>query len=61
MNRNTKEITNLLKGSVRGVETARYRLRKRLSLNHDINFVEFLDKLSHPSNDIPNHDDEMND
>ena len=36
----------MLNISVRGVETARYRLRKRLSLNHEVNMVEFLDSLS---------------
>jgi DNA-binding CsgD family transcriptional regulator len=46
MNMTNKEIASVLNISVRGVETARYRLRKHLSLDHDINFVEFLDQLS---------------
>ncbi|MGL1888619.1 MAG: hypothetical protein OCD76_19055 [Reichenbachiella sp.] len=46
MNMTNKEIASILNISVRGIETARYRIRKRLSLNQDINFVEFLDKLS---------------
>lgn len=44
MNLSNKEIAPILNISIRGVETARYRLRKRLSI-HD-NMVEFLEKLS---------------
>ncbi len=44
MNMTTKEIANLLKISVRGVEIARYRLRKKLALNHDKNLVDFMIK-----------------
>ncbi|WP_241347171.1 triple tyrosine motif-containing protein [Belliella filtrata] len=46
MNLTNKEIATILNISVRGVETARYRLRKRLSLGHDVNMAEFLDSLS---------------
>ena len=46
MNLTNKEIASILNISVRGVETARYRLRKRLSLDHAVNMVEFLDSLS---------------
>ncbi|MFN3800174.1 hypothetical protein [Belliella pelovolcani] len=46
MNLTNKEIATILNISVRGVETARYRLRKRLSLSHDVNMAEFLDSLS---------------
>jgi AraC family transcriptional regulator, chitin signaling transcriptional activator len=49
MNLSNKEIAPILNISIRGVETARYRLRKRLSLNQDDNMVEFLEKLS-PNN-----------
>lgn len=42
MNLSTKEIASLLNISVRAVELRRYRLRKRLDLNNDINLVEFL-------------------
>lgn len=42
MNLATKEIAPLLNISVRGVEARRYRLRKRLNLDHDANLVEFL-------------------
>ena len=45
MNMTNKDISSVLNISIRGVETARYRLRKHLSLDHDTNFVEFLDKL----------------
>lgn len=46
MNLTNKEIASVLNISVRGVETARYRLRKRLSISHEVNMVEFLEKLS---------------
>ncbi|HTJ49920.1 MAG TPA: LuxR C-terminal-related transcriptional regulator, partial [Cyclobacteriaceae bacterium] len=45
MNLANKEIASILNISVRGVETARYRLRKRLSLTHDEDMVSFLEKL----------------
>jgi DNA-binding CsgD family transcriptional regulator len=45
MNMSTKEIANMLKISVRGVEIARYRLRKKLSLNQGENLVDFMLKF----------------
>ncbi len=42
MNLTTKELASLLNMSVRSVELRRYRLRKRLNLNHEDNLVEFL-------------------
>ena len=42
MNMNSKEIASLLNISLRGVEIRRYRLRKKLMLEHDKNLVEFL-------------------
>lgn len=42
MNFSTKEIAKLLNISARGVEISRYRLRKKMNLNHDINLTEFL-------------------
>lgn len=42
MNLSTKEIAQLLNITVRGVEIARYRLRKRLSLSRDENLTEFI-------------------
>lgn len=40
-----KEISPLLNISVRGVETLRYRLRKKLDLEHEDNLQEFLTEL----------------
>ncbi|MGI4020556.1 MAG: hypothetical protein ACRYFA_03550 [Janthinobacterium lividum] len=45
MNMNSKEIASLLNISLRGVEIRRYRLRKKLLLEHDQNLVEFLINL----------------
>ena len=45
MNMSTKEIANLLKISVRGVEIARYRLRKKLNLGTGQNLVDFMIKF----------------
>lgn len=42
MNLTNKEISPLLNISVRGVETARYRLRKKMDLDHDENLMEYL-------------------
>ena len=42
MNLANKEISPLLNISVRGVETARYRVRKKLGIDHDLSFHEFL-------------------
>ncbi len=42
MNMSTKEIANLLRISVRGVEIARYRLRKKLRLGKEENLVDFM-------------------
>jgi hypothetical protein len=42
MNFTTKEIANLSNISTRAVEIARYRLRTKLNLSHDINLTEFL-------------------
>ncbi|AHM63351.1 hypothetical protein D770_25530 [Flammeovirgaceae bacterium 311] len=46
MNLTNKEISPLLNISVRGVETARYRIRKKLNLEHEHNLVEYLESLS---------------
>ncbi len=45
MNMSSKEIASLLNISLRGVEIRRYRLRKKLDLEHDKNLVEFLMEL----------------
>lgn len=42
---NTKEIANLLHNSVRGVEISRYRLRKKLQLDKEVNLTEFMQRL----------------
>jgi DNA-binding CsgD family transcriptional regulator len=42
MNLATKEIAPLLNISVRGVEISRYRLRKKLNLDSDVNLVSFI-------------------
>lgn len=42
MNFTTKEIAHLLNISARGVEIGRYRLRKKMHLDHDINLSEYL-------------------
>ncbi|OQP62876.1 hypothetical protein A3860_26560 [Niastella vici] len=43
LNLNTKEIAQLMNISIRGVETGRYRLRKKLGItSNDINLYDFL-------------------
>jgi len=42
MNMSSKEIAKLLNITTRGVELARYRLRKKLKLNREQNLVEYL-------------------
>lgn len=42
LNYTTKEIARLLNISTRGVESARYRLRKKLNLDENDNLVDFL-------------------
>jgi AraC family chitin signaling transcriptional activator len=51
MNLTNKEIASILNLSVRGIETARYRLRKRLGITHEQDMVDFLDKL-YSSSDV---------
>ncbi|HIB37199.1 MAG TPA: hypothetical protein EYO36_06475 [Mesonia sp.] len=46
MGLSNKDIAPLLGISVRGVETARYRFRKKLNLDHDDKLVEFFESLS---------------
>jgi DNA-binding CsgD family transcriptional regulator len=45
MNLSTKEISPLMNISVRGVEISRYRLRKKLELNSEVNLVDFMMKI----------------
>lgn len=42
MNLTSKEIASLLNLSLRGVETSRYRLRKKLNLEQEENLTEFI-------------------
>jgi DNA-binding CsgD family transcriptional regulator len=42
MNMSSKEIATLMNISTRGVEIGRYRLRKKLRLDHDANLTEFM-------------------
>ena len=42
LNLNSKEIASLMNISVRSMETKRYRLRKKLGLEHDENLVEYI-------------------
>ena len=42
LNYSSKEIADMLNISIRGVEAARYRLRKKLSLGESDNLVDFM-------------------
>lgn len=53
MNMTNKEIASILNISVRGTETAKYRLRKHLTLDNDVNLLKFLA-------DFSNQDEESN-
>ncbi len=43
----SKEIAQLMNISIRGVETSRYRLRKKLGLNNEVNLFDFLISITH--------------
>ena len=45
MSMSTKEMAPMLNISVRGVETIRYRLRKKLGLEREDNLLDFLNSL----------------
>ncbi len=45
MNLSTKEIAQLMNITSRGVEIARYRLRKKLNLSREINLTEFIGRF----------------
>ncbi len=45
MNISSKEIASLMNISVRGVEISRYRLRKKLNLDRDINLTKYVMEL----------------
>jgi DNA-binding CsgD family transcriptional regulator len=42
MNLSSKEIAPLMNISVRGLEISRYRLRKKLNINHEVNLTDFI-------------------
>jgi DNA-binding CsgD family transcriptional regulator len=46
MDLSTKEIAPLLNISVRGVETMRYRIRKKFDIDREANLFDFLSKFS---------------
>ncbi len=50
LNLSSKEISQLMNISVRGVEISRYRLRKKLGLNTDQSIATFLDQYKAPEN-----------
>ncbi len=45
MDLSSKEMAPLLNISVRGVEAMRYRLRKRIGLEREINLLEYLNSI----------------
>jgi len=46
LNLTSKEIAQLMNISIRGVETSRYRLRKKLGLENEMNLFDFLLKVT---------------
>jgi len=46
MDLTNKEISPLLNISTRGIESARYRVRRKLNVQHEDNFVAFLENLA---------------
>lgn len=46
MNMSTKDIAHLMNITVRGVELARYRLRKKLGISRDINLTTYLNNFN---------------
>ncbi len=45
MNKTTKEIASLMNMSIRGVETGRYRLRKKMGLDRDGNLYDIITEI----------------
>jgi ligand-binding sensor domain-containing protein/DNA-binding CsgD family transcriptional regulator len=45
MNKSTKEIATFLNLSIRGVETSRYRLRKKMGLDSDENLYDIISRI----------------
>ncbi|HEV7783110.1 MAG TPA: triple tyrosine motif-containing protein [Chitinophagaceae bacterium] len=50
LNLSSKEIAQLMNISIRGVETSRYRLRKKMGLDNETNLFDFLIKITEPGN-----------
>jgi len=46
LNLSTKEIAQLMNITIKAVEVARYRLRKKLNIRPDINLYDFLMQVS---------------
>jgi ligand-binding sensor domain-containing protein/DNA-binding CsgD family transcriptional regulator len=46
LNLSTKEIAQLMTISIRGVETSRYRLRKKLGISNEMNLFDFLTRVT---------------
>ena len=44
-NLNVKEVANLIHISPRSVETARYRLKKKLNIGKDVKLTNFLNNI----------------
>jgi DNA-binding CsgD family transcriptional regulator len=42
LNLSSKEMAHLLNLSIRGVETSRYRIRKKMNLDQEVNLTEFI-------------------
>jgi DNA-binding CsgD family transcriptional regulator len=53
LNLSTKAIADLLNLSIRGVESSRYRLRKKLDLSNDVTLFDFLGLLGSLHEDKP--------
>ncbi|WP_028295243.1 ligand-binding sensor domain-containing protein [Olivibacter sitiensis] len=52
MNLSSKEIAQIMHITIKGVEVARYRLRKRLKLDSEVNLHEFLSRI-HKTSKLP--------
>ena len=53
MGLSSKEMASLLNTSVRSIETARYRLRKKLNLDNGANLSDFIQKLGGTTTALP--------
>jgi ligand-binding sensor domain-containing protein/DNA-binding CsgD family transcriptional regulator len=58
LNLSTKAIADLLNLSIRGVESSRYRLRKKLSLANEVSLSDFLGAIGNPG--PPEHNTSSN-